>query len=177
MQGENFPDPEKKAMLDDNARKFLVAGLASDFLTENGATSFALITDWLQTGESSEKKLAYKKFENGDVQTLLITKTTRGGSRTAVKEELTREQYEELLDLSILRVEKTRYEFNYMQDNILFSMKYDEFTEGSLRVLEVDASTDGERNMFDSTRFPAEVAEVTGDTRYYGYHVVEAIED
>jgi hypothetical protein len=163
--------PEKKEVLDDNARKFITEGLTSDLLKENGATSFILTTDWLETGEGNEKKLAYKEFENGDIQILLIEKVTKDGNRTSVKEKITNEKYNELVGSSILRIQKKRYEFSYSQNDIQFDVKYDEFTDSPLRVVEVDALNEGERDSFDPARFPSELAEVTGDIRYYGYRV------
>lgn len=167
--------PEKKEVLDDNARKFVTKGLTSEFLENNRASSFTLITDWLETGEDNEKKLAYKKFNNGDTQILLITKVTENGNRTAEKEKITQEQYEELLASSILRVEKKRYEFNYIQGDTSFSVKYDEFAESSLRVLEVDATDENQRDFFSPIDFPSELTEVTGDISYYGYRVASIL--
>ena len=168
-------NPEREEVLDDNARKFISEGLNTEFLEENDATSFTLITDWLETGEDNEKKLAHKKFKNGDIQILLIAKVTKDGSRTAEKEKLTQEQYDELVALSMLRVEKKRYEFNYIQDGTSFSVKYDEFTESGLRVLEIDATSEGQRDSFIPNDFPIELTEVTGELKYYGYRVATVL--
>ena len=102
--------PEKKEVLDDNARKFTVDIIDPEFLQKNNARSFLLTTDWLEMGESSEKKLAHKKYETGDVEILLIQKFTQDGKRTVPpKEKLTEEQYQEFLALSpALHVEKMR---------------------------------------------------------------------
>lgn len=163
--------PEKKETLDDNARKFTLQGLSPAFLRANNATSFLLTTDWLRTDEDSEEKLAYKKFEDGEVQILLITKVTNDGKRTSLKEKISEERYEELKTGSILRVEKNRFEFSCPQDGVSFSMKYDEFAGSKLRVLEVDAANDTERDLFTATNFPEKLTEVTGDLGYYGYRV------
>ena len=167
---------EKKETLDDNARKFTLDGLSPAFLDENGADSFVMTTDWLTTDEDSEEKLAYKKFKNGQVKILLIKKVMDNrGKRKSVKEEIDQERYEELKTTSILQVEKTRYEFAYPQDGTTFSIKYDEFADSELRVLEVDAKDDNERELFNKTKFPVVLAEVTGNLDFYGYRVASLV--
>ena len=168
-------NPEKKEKLDDNARKFLTGTLDPEFLEVNGASSFTLTVDWLEIGEDNETKIAHKKFDNSDIQILLITKTTLDGHRTSEKEKITEEKYRELLALSILHLEKKRYEFEYNQNDILFSVKYDEFTNSKLNMLEVDATNEVERSSFNSDSFPIELVEVTGDMQYYGYRVADLI--
>ena len=76
---EKIPEnkPEKKDEAGDNARKFLVDRIDDAFLDDRKATSFVLTVDWLETAEDSEKKIAYKKFRNGEVQILLIAKVTK----------------------------------------------------------------------------------------------------
>jgi hypothetical protein len=168
-------NPEKKETLEDNARKFVTETLSTEFLEEHNASSFTLTVDWLETDEDKEKKLAYKEFDSGDVQILLITKVTEDGNRTSEKEKITEEKYRELLALSKLHLEKKRYEFEYVQNGVPFSLKYDEFDDERLRILEVDASTEEERSAFNPDAFPSGLNEVTGDMRYYGYRVAEAI--
>lgn len=164
--------PEKREILDDNARKFTVEPINPQFLDEHNATSFTLAVDWLETGEDNEKKVAHKKFDNGDVQILLIAKVTKDGNRTSEKIKITEDEYKELRRSSILHLEKKRYEFEYTQGGIAYSVKYDEFLDGTLRILEVDASSEQERNSFSPSDFPeGEPEEVTGDARYYGYRV------
>lgn len=165
-------NPEKQ-VLEDNARKFTCDPLDLSKLSEGTTTSFLLVTDWLETGDDNEKKLAYKKFENGEEQFLLITKVTKpDGSRTVPdRVKLTEEEYRGRLASSILRVEKVRHELTHMQNGISYSLKYDEFGEDNLRVLEVDASNDQERVLFDPSAFPAPLTEVTGDLSYYGWRI------
>lgn len=167
--------PEKKEVLDDNARKFITKTIDPKFIEEHHASSFTLTTDWLETGEDNEKKLAYKEFNSGEIQILLIAKITKDGSRTSEKEKITTAEYTELLSSSILRLEKKRYEFTYAQSDILFSVKYDEFAGDTLRILEVDAPSEEERNSFNPHDFPAQLTEVTGDIRYYGYRVASVV--
>lgn len=169
--------PEKKETLDDNARKFITEPLDQEFLEKHGATSFTLTVDWLETGKDNETKVAYKKFDNGDVQILLITKITVDGNRTSEKEKITKERYDELLTRSKLHLEKKRYEFEYSQNNTTFSIKYDRFADDKLAMLEVDAPSEAERDSFDTTDFPGELAEVTGDVRYHGFRVAETIQN
>ena len=170
-------NPEKNEVLDDNALKFTLDGIDSGFLQQHDATSFRLTTDWLEMGESSEKKLARKEYKDGRVEMLLIQKFTQDGKRTVPpKQNLKPEEYEELLAKSARRrVEKTRYEFEYAQGETTFSMKYDEFIGSNLRVLEVDATSDELRESFDPTELPFELTDVTGQIKYYGYRVAEAI--
>ncbi|MNH50320.1 hypothetical protein D3C73_19330 [compost metagenome] len=162
---------ERSEPLDDNARKFVIQAIDHTFLEENKIFSFTLVVDWLEVGQDDEKKVAYKKFDNGDIQILLISKLTENGKRTSVKEKITEETYKELLGSSVLHLEKKRHEFEYVQNSISFSIKLDEFAESSLYILEVDAPSEEERNSFNPTGFPAELAEVTGDMRYYGYRM------
>lgn len=167
--------PERSELLDDNARKFVVESIDREFLEKNGVISFDLIVDWLETGEDNEKKIVYKKFDNGDIQILLIAKVTKDGNRTSIKEKITEEKYKELLSSSTLHLEKKRHEFEYTQNNISFSIKFDEFAGGGLYILEVDAPSEEERNAFSPIDFPTKLTEVTGDIRYYGYRVADII--
>lgn len=169
-------NPEKKEKLEDNARKFTAEALNSEFLEAHNASLFTLTVDWLETGEDTEVKVAHKKFDNGEVQILLIAKTTRGGNRVSEKEKINEERYRQLKASSILHLEKKRYEFEYEQNGILFSLKYDEFADGKLNILEVDASSEEQRETFDPKKFPVELEEVTGDIRYYGYRVAKIID-
>jgi hypothetical protein len=166
-------NPEKKEVLDDNARKFIVETIDPTLLVETRASSYTLTTDWLETGEDNEKKLAHKKFDNGDIQILLIAKVTKDGNRTSEKTKITEDEYKRLLESSVLHLEKKRHEFTYAQNGVSFSMKYDEFADSELRILEVDAASDEMRDSFIPEDFPAELIEVTGDTQYYGYRVAD----
>lgn len=176
---KNFENPTKpeheKIVLDDNARKFVVSTINPELLEVNNATSYLLVTDWLETGEDDEKKVARKEFENGDVQILLISKVTIDGNRTSEKEKITEEQYKEFLTGAIRHVEKRRHEFKYLQASVEFDIKYDEFTDSSLRVLEVDAPTDTERESFTLNGQFVGAREVTRDLRYYGYRVADMV--
>jgi hypothetical protein len=166
---------EKKEILEDNARKFTLGSIDSQFLKDHNATSFELIVDWLETGEDNEKKLAYKKFDNGSIQILLISKITKDGNRTSEKNKISEDEYKRLLGSSKLHLEKRRYEFSYNQDTIAFNLKYDEFEDGKLNMLEVDAVTEEERSSFDPKQFPSTLSEVTGNLNYYGYRVAETL--
>lgn len=170
------PQQERqKEVLDDNARKFVVGGIDPEFLKENGATAFTLTVDWLEIDKDSETKVAHKKFDNGDIQILLISKITTGGNRTSEKEAITERKYKELLGSSILHLEKKRYEFEYIQNRISFSVKYDEFANSKLCIVEVDAPTEEERNAFNPNDFPSALSEVTGEVDYYGYKVANMV--
>ena len=167
------PSPElQKEVLDDNARKFITEPLNADFLSQHGAVSYVLTTDWLETDESSEKKVVCKRYDDGNIQRLLITKVTKDGTRTSEKEKITEDEYDELLEHSLIHVEKRRAEFGYEQNGIVFEVKYDEFAASDLRILEVDAATDEQRQSFDPI---GGSHEVTGDMGYYGYRVAQQI--
>lgn len=168
-------NPEKKEKLDDNARKFITEALESKVLEADRMSSFILTVDWLETSEDTEVKVAHKKFDNGEVQILLIAKITQDSNRVSEKEKINEERYRRLKTASILHLEKKRYEFEYDQNGISFSVKYDEFADGRLCMLEVDALSEEQRSSFDPEGFPAELKEVTGDIRYYGYRVAEVI--
>lgn len=160
--------------MEDNARKFIVDAIDFDFLKENNVTSFLLVVDWLITQEDAEKKVVYKKFDTGVVQFWLVEKIIDSGNRITNKNKLSDLEYKDLLKHSTVHLEKKRHEFNFIQDNVSFAVKYDEF-EGELRMLEVDASNEVERNNFKLENFPYKLTEVTGDLRYYGYRVSEMI--
>ena len=168
-------NPEKKETLDDNARKFIVEAIDPTLLEGSEVSSFTLTTDWLETGEDNEKKLAHKKFDNGDIQILLIAKVTKDGNRTSEKAKITDEEYKNLLESSVLHLEKKRHEFTYTQNGIPFFMKYDEFADSALRILEVDAGSDELRDSFDPGVFPTKLVEVTGDLKYHGYRVTTTL--
>jgi hypothetical protein len=138
-------NPERKEKIDDNARKFTTEALDSKYLEEHDASSFTLTVDWLETGEDTELKVAHKKFDNDEVQILLITKTTKDGNRVSEKEKIDEGRYEGLRASSVLHLEKKRYEFEYEQNGIRFSIKYDEFADSKLNMLEVDASSKEQR--------------------------------
>ena len=107
-----------------------------------------LVTDWLETGQDNGTKVERNEFSNGDMQLLLITKVTVDGQRTSRKEKITEEQYKSFLANSICHVEKMRYEFKHTRGDIDVDLKYDEFVNSTLRVLEVDASTETERAFY-----------------------------
>lgn len=165
----------QKEVLDDNARKFTLSTIDPTFLDTHTVTAYMLTTDWLETGSDNERKLAYKEFDTGEVQILLIAKVMKNGSRISEKQKITKEEYEDLLASSVLHLEKKRYEFNYAQGNVEFAMKYDEFASSSLRMLEVDAATEEERESFNPNDFPAQLSEVTGELKYYGYRVAKTV--
>lgn len=168
--------PEKeKEIVDDNARKFVVGAIDSTFLKNTEASTFLMTTDWLEMVKENEKKIVRKKFLSGEVTILLIAKTTKDGKRSSQKQEIGEEKYKELLGASVRQVEKTRHEFDYAQGDIVFDIKYDEFSGSQLRILEVDASSEQARDSFDPNHFPAELSEVTGNIQYYGYMVADIV--
>lgn len=172
---ENQSQPgAQKDIVDDNARKFLVKPLDAAFL-EKSKTSFLLATDWLETGEDSERKVAHKTYTNGETKIFLISKTTKDGRRISERQPISQEEYAKLLEESVSHLEKMRYEFDYEQNGTVFDVKYDVFSNSDLRVLEVDAATEEERNSFELSDFPSKLTEVTGEMQYYGYRVASIV--
>lgn len=172
------PERERKAV-NDNARKFKVSSIDTRFLEEKGAKSFELTVDWLDTEKDSETKLVRKDRGNGIIEILFITKVTdENGKRKTVREEISAEKYKELLcstDSSNPHLKKRRYEFDYIQNDTAFSLKYDEFADSELRILEVDASSEEDRDSFVTEDFPVQLTEVTDDRQYEGYRVAKLI--
>ena len=160
-----------KEILDDNARKFTVAEIEDTLFDTHESNPYLMITDWLETDESEETKVVYKRFNDAQVQMLLIKKVTRDGNRTSEKTKITEQEYTELVSKSKVHSEKIRTEFTYPQDGVDFSMKFDQFIDSELRILEVDASSDENRAAFDKVAFPARLSEVTGNLQYYGFRV------
>lgn len=174
MTNETTPtnSPENEPAIDDNARKFLSQPLDDSFFDGKQVTSFKLVVDWLETDEASEKKLAYKTFDDDTTQILLISKVTQhDGSRKTVKKPLEEEHYRELTSDSVQHLEKNRREFSVVQNGVKYDMKYDVFADGKLYILEVDAESDDDRVAFSQDDFPADLKEVTGNLSYYGYRV------
>lgn len=168
-------NPEKREGIDDNDRKFVSHPIDSEFLKAQNASSYLLTTDWLETNTETETKIARKDFENGEVQLLHIAKVTINGDRKSKKKPISEIEYVKLLDPSKPHVEKRRYEFTLIQNGISFTIKYDEFTDSELRILEVNAPSDDERKAFDPSEFPYELTEVTGNEQYVGYRVADLI--
>ncbi len=175
-EGPARNNPEKKQTIDDNARKFIVEKLDVAQLAGDGAVVvFCLITDWLVTDENTETKVVRKEFPDGTVQMLRIEKVTIDGKRTAHKEPIAQDVYAELLGTSVVRVQKTRYEFALRQGDDVFDAKYDEFADSSLRILEVDTASEETRALFDPASFQIKATEVTGNRGYEGYRVADKL--
>jgi hypothetical protein len=179
---ENKPNKEKGEAVADNARKFIVGPIDRSFLEERATSSTRLMVDWLEIDEGNgiETKLAYKEdLRSGNIKILLITKTTdKDGNRKTTREDVTEEEYErrkESLTPTNPHLEKMRWEFTYVQNDIPFPVKYDEFADSELRMLEVDDSDTEEGIRFDSADFPIELREVSDDPNFTGSRVVEII--
>lgn len=169
-------NPEKKEIVNDNDQKFTLETIDPQFLTSHNALSYLLVTDWLETNEADETKVAYKKFDDGSVKILHIAKVTIDGNRTAEKRELTEVEYEKYRNFTKIHVEKRRYEFDYVQeDGSSFAVKYDEFIDSSLRVLEVGAKVSSNEASFKSEDFPYELKDVSNDDSFIGFRVATHI--
>jgi hypothetical protein len=166
---------KKKEVIADNARKFTLAAIDEKFLKSHGASSYLLIVDWIVTNEDREKKVVYKELADGEKQYFLIEKVTQDGNRTTDKKRISEEEYKSFLTTTSVQVEKRRYEFDFLQNDIHFALKYDVYPGNNLSVLEVDSKTEAERSKFEIDAFPYKLAEVTDDKRYQGYRVADLI--
>lgn len=172
----NVNTPEKKDVpAKDNARKFILSAISLEDLKEFRANSFVLAVDWLEMGDGNETKLARKEYDDRTAQTLLINKVTDGGNRATTKKVIGEQEYERRLADSLQRVVKRRSEFKYVQDHVVFDLKYDEFHGSSLRMLEVETLPSENEAPFDPTIFKEELIEVSDDPRYTGYRVAEVL--
>ena len=172
--------PEKDKAIDDNDRKFTLPALPLEFLATHSTDSYYMITDWLETNDNDETKIVRKIYDDGEEKLLYITKVGVDEDRESKKTPLTEQAYGaylENLDPSKPHVEKRRYEFEFAQNGIDFTAKYDEFAGSTLRVLEVDAKTklDKDKNAFDPTAFDYPLTEVTGIKQFYGYRIASII--
>jgi hypothetical protein len=163
--------------IDDNARKFIVGTIDRAFLTDHSPLAYDMTVDWLKTNPADETKLALKEFDDNTVQILHIAKikVSEAGDRKSVKTEINDTEYKKRLAGSLVQVVKRRYEFEYIQGTT-FSVKYDEFADNELRILEVDAATEQARKSFRPDMFPYALTEVTGIEDYYGYRIAAILE-
>ena len=176
MSKESTSSAEQKIqLLDDNARKFFAEPLSIEFLEAQQATSYNLVTDWLETNLDNETKVVRKQYNDGTDQLLFIKKATTNGARTSQKTPITPEEYSTYLGASCVHIEKRRYEFILSQNGIEFAVKYDEFLDSDLRIIEVEGKTSDEQALFNPAELPGQLTEVTGDTRYYGYRATNML--
>lgn len=170
-------NPEKREGIADDARKFIVTDIDPQLLDGEDVVKFDLTIDWLETGEDDEAKIVLKEFPDGTVERILVAKVTENGKRTTNKEEMTLDEYEEEKARASsvgIGIEKTRYEFRVERDGIVFDVKYDEFPNSDLRLIEVDADNEEGRKHFDPAIFlVSNLKEVTGDRGYEGYRVAD----
>jgi len=179
MSHEDIATPELvQGPREDNARKFTLEGLSDTDLRLNNAFSYDLTVDWLEMGEVDETKLAKKVYPDGTEVLLKIRKITEDGKRIPEKKLLTADEYNKLLEGSLCSVAKRRSEFKYVQDHVVFDVKYDEFHGSSLRMIEADPQ-EGDEGVFDPSMFAVdfdtELTEVSDDPRYTGFRVTEIL--
>ena len=171
---------DKEKTPGDNDRKFIAGQIDSQFLEEHCEKPFYLTVDWIVTGEDQETKVARKEFDDGRVEILHIMKVTVDGDRTPQKRPITDKEYQDYLRSSLSHLEKRRYEFEYTQNGIVFLMKYDVYAGGKFCMLEVDAVSkqEHERERFDYEAFDlCSLEEVTHQLQYYGYRMVDVINE
>lgn len=196
MNAENVPSAREKESTpgEDNALKFIVLQVPEERLVDLGAQTFEVSVQWTEVTDDSETKLVRKgrPFEPWDDKFLRITKSrpVDGGSRSAVRETLGFDEFRalRLAAEGLPYMTKRRSEFTYVQNDIEFTMKYDEFNVGTklgtvdaprlFCMLEVDAASDKERERFDPEAFDlaAIYADVTGKEEYTGVRIVETLQ-
>lgn len=168
--------PEKKNAAPDDARKFTLEGIDRTFLNAHSATSCIMTVDWLETGDKDEK-VVRKEFDDGTVQILHIEKVMKDGERISAKHPITAEEYETYRKNAVLpTLRKKRFEFSFVQEGSAFALKYDEFKDSNLRLLEVDASSKELRDSFTAQSFPYKLAEVSDDPDFSGPSIVKVLE-
>lgn len=158
----------------DNARKFITLPLDKRFLDEHGAIAYKMITHWDESSDT-DKKLVAKQYSDGTEKFREIEKVPDGqGGRKAYSRDITAADYYEKLaklDANTVPSEKLRCEFLYQQGAVTFEVKYDQFVDSELCILEVDAANPELRAVFRAEDFPSELREVSGDKRYEGKNV------
>ena len=168
--------PEKKEALDDNALKFIIGDIDLSSVTDNDVTAYLMTTDWIDIGADDEEKLVIKHYTDGTIDWLRIKKVIdESGGRKSKKVPISEMEYIAALVDSKITVVKTRTDFTYTQNDIVFKLTYDEFDGSPLRIMEVDAKDEQQRISFKPTMFPAGLESVTGDIRYYGYRVADML--
>lgn len=98
-----------------------------------------------------------------------------GGNRTAQKKPISDDDYKRYLEHATLHIEKRRFEFDFALAGITFALKYDEFTDSQLRVLEVGAKTPKDKGSFTPESFPYPLKEVSSDASFTGFRVATHI--
>lgn len=168
-------NPEKKNAAVDDARKFTLEGIDRAFLDAHSATSCMMTIDWLQTGDKDEK-VVRKEFDDGTMQILHIEKVMKDGERISAKHPITPEEYETYKKNAVLpTLRKKRFEFSFAQEGSGFALKYDEFEDSDLRLLEVDASSKESRNSFMAQNFPYKLVEVSDNSDFSGPRIVNVL--
>lgn len=173
-------NPEQKEVVDDNARKFLIEPLSPEFL--RGASLVTLTTHFLD----DQKKIVHKvypkseKHPKGKIEIWSIRKVIdEDGNRTAERQQMPEKDYnyEELRRDSLFTYKKDRFQFNYPAKNgVRFSCSYDEFEDGKLCMLEVNAPSKEARNSFNPETFPIPLTEVSGVPGYTGSEIIDTLQ-
>jgi hypothetical protein len=182
-------DSEPKP-IDDNARKLVLLPVDPSDLAALGATTYDMEVQWTDVSDDSETKVVCKRYDDPDVEPsiLRISKETVEGKRKTRKGPISFEDFLKTVEQGdrTLHLTKRRSEFGYVQGDVEYALKYDEFktgarADGSQRLfcmLEVEAETDEQRERFDPHAFTlAQIyAEATGSPDYTGYRIIQTLQ-
>lgn len=188
----NFPpdhDREPKP-IDDNARKLVLLPIATSKLVELGATTYDMEVQWTDVSDDSETKVVCKRYIDTEIEpsVMQISKEMVDGKRKTLKTPISFEAFLRTVEQGdrMLHLEKRRSEFSYVQGDVVYALKYDEFktgahADGSQRLfcmLEVEADTDEQMEQFDPQAFTlAQIyAEATGSPDYTGYRIIPTLQ-
>jgi len=178
MLGEIPTNNPEKGLIADDDRKFIIGTIDPEFLAAHNAKSYYLVTDWLETNDDDETKLVRKIYPDGKIELLHIAKVMVDDERKSKKSLINEEKFQEYMSQNpgLPHVEKTRYEFTFIQNGITFKAKYDEFANKTLRILEIDADDADKRASFDPASFDYPLLEVSDDDNYRGYRVASVLQ-
>ena len=183
----NFPPtPETEAKpVSDNARKFIVDPIEPELIPVNNSFVHNMVIHWMSTEPRFEVKVVKKINARDDMDgaILRIMKTTHeDGRRETTREPIPYGEFLEVCERfpDTPHLEKRRTEFFVVQNDKPYLIKYDEFSDSDLRMIEVEIDprakmTEDDLNGFDPAEFFDVRDEVTADPSYKGYRIVETL--
>lgn len=153
----------------DNARKFLVDEFDPALIPE-GATSYVMTTVWTDMSEENDAKAVHKVYDDGAPDGyFFVEKVGPHGAREAKRRIISKAEYDQAIighEQSTARKRRTEFTLDGLE------MKFDEYLDGPLHIIEVDAATPEAREAFDPGVFPWKLHEIF-DESYDGYRVLK----
>ena len=159
----------------DNDRKFILESLNPEDVADGAVTAYDMEVYFIEIEPGRETKIVRKIYADGSVKTLKITKVTVNDERTTDKVEIDDEEPESLAQRAVKHFEKRRHEFTYTQGGNTFNLKYDDYADVPLYMLEVGADDQMQIPTFVAQDFPATLTEVSDDKRYSGHRITEVL--